>query len=697
MRDPNAGDGPEIGTVVQVGTVHGGVHSHYHQATRTAPVPRTLPPTRTLHFTDREDLLDELTRTWRLATEGGVPLIVLISGPSGIGKTELATKWLRLIAGEVPGPHLHAEMREGGGPMSAKEVLGRFLRAMDVDPAEVPRSLGEMSGLFRTLTSDRPAIVYLDDVTLAAQVRPVVPGSAGSVVVVTTRSPLENMPGAEPFEVGPLDETASLTLIERMAGNVDGAETVARLCRGQPLSLSTAARQMLRHRSAPPLAEAMAAGSPLGRDDAVMAVFNVGYDRLGAEPARVFRCLAALLARRFPADLAAAAAGLDDVAGPLAELVDSGLVERDGDDYRLHDLALNFAREKAAQQERETALRRVVEWYLRAAVAADYTVMPRRWWLGPEYGKYRGNHPPMDRDAAWTWLEDQRVSMLAAVRAAVERGWHDLAVQLVEAQWSLCLKGKYHDHWLAVFALGRDAAIQLGDRRFEGRMRCQLGFGYLDLGRLDDAAAEFAAARAADRSAGHARGQATAVESLGLLELRRSGAEDLPGLTARPAAAARALDLLTENLTLNLQMSEDSDDDRAVALAWRHRGRALSAAGEHTEAVAHLVRARELLAAGPDPYNEGRALTDLGPAHLRAGRAADAVPVLHEAAGVLGTDENRVERAVVYETLSVAAERDGDRAGAAAWLDKALDILDGRPASRVEALRARLAALTGQA
>lgn len=690
VRDPGTGDVERAETVVQAREIHGGVHSHYHPAPRSRPVPRTLPPA-ILHFTDREVLLRELTGAWRRARENGVPLVVVISGPAGIGKTELATKWSWQIAGEVPGPHLYAEMKDGGSA-SAREALGGFLRAMGVPPAEVPRNLGEMTATFRTLTRENPAIVFLDDVTLASQVRAVVPNSAGSVVVVTTREPLDNVPWAESFEVEPLERAASVMLIERLAGTVDGAETVASLCKGQPLSLSAAARQLKRRGSS--LVDEMTAEWSAGGEDVGMAVYSAGYRGLSANAARLYRCLGALLGRHFSADLAAAAAAADDVTAPLAELVDVGLVEEAGDAFRLHALALRHAREQAAQNEYEAALRRIVDWYLRMAVAADFTVLPQRWWLGPEYEKYRGRKPPMERAAAWRWLEGQRASMLAAVRAAVERGWYDKAVQLVEAQWSLCFKGKYHDHWLAAFELGRDAAIRLGDPRFAGRMRCQLGFCYLELNRLDDAAAEFTEASRAERSVGHVRGQATAVESLGLLELRRSGAEILPALTARGEFAARALDLLTENLTLNLQMSEENDDDRAVALSWRHRGRALSATGNHDDAIAHLTRARELIAAVPDPYNEGRALADLGQAYLRAGRTAEAVPVLREAVDVLGTDENRVERAVVFETLSAAAERDDDRAAAASWLERALEVLDGRPATKVEALRGRLGALT---
>jgi tetratricopeptide (TPR) repeat protein len=493
-----------------------------------------------------------------------------------------------------------------------------------------------------------------------------------------------------------LDSAASVMLIERVAGAVDGSENVVRLCEGRPLSLYTAGLQVARRRSSSALAEEVRAERSAGSDDVVMAVFNVGYRGLGAEAARVYRCLGALFGRHFSVEMAAAAAGLDEVGRPLAELVEAGLVEKAEGAYRLHDLALQHARAQAAEGEYEAALRRVVAWYVRAAVAADFTVMPQRWWLGPEYRKYQRRKPPMEREAAWRWLESQRASMLAAVRAAVERGWYDLTVQLVEAQWSLCFKGKYHDHWVAVFELGRDAAIRLGDRKFEGRMRCQLGFGYMELGWLDEAAAEFAEAREADRSVGHVRGQATAVESLGLLQLRRSGAEELPDLAADPSFAAKALELLTENLTLNLRMAEENDDDRAVALAWRHRGRALSAADDHQEAIAHLVRARELIAAVPDPYNEGRALTDLGRAYLRAGLVAEAGPVLREAIDVLGTDENRAERAVALEALSVAAEREGDRDGAVSCLTRALEVLDGRPANKAEALRERLAALTDQ-
>lgn len=697
----NRVDARSIEKLVQARVIRGGVHFHSYAQSPSVPLPRELLPAAS-YFTDRVDLLEDLTDRWRDAWRNGDPLVVLLVGPGGIGKSELAAKWLRQIAAEVPGPHLYADMNEKG-PKAAGEALGGFLRAMGVPAGEIPREAGDRSALFLSLTSEDPVIVWLDDVVLASQIRFLRPNSAGSVVVATAREVPANLAGVVPVHLGPMGDDAALEMLKRLVGRTEIEESRARavvdLCRGRPFALYSAGLQMICRGSA--VREVHGGRARLGEsdigDDGIMtSVLDEGYRGVTPGAARTYRCLSALLGRYFSAEMASAVAGGGDPREALAELAAAGLIMDYGDGlYGFHELAFEHACAQASEKEHESALRRLVEWYLRVTVAADYSVMPARWRLGPEYERYRGSPPPMDEGTAWAWLENERPQLLAAVRAAAERGWNRLLVQLAEAQWSLCFLGKYPEQGVSVFGAGRDAAIELKDLRFEGRMRCQIGFAFMDLGRLDDAAGEFGLARDADRLAGHTRGEATAVESLGLLELMRSGAEELPDLTSREAEFAHAsLGLLTDNLTLNLRMAAQDENDRAVALAWRHRGRALSATGDHEAAIEHLVRAVELIKAVGDPYNAGRALAGLGQAYLRAGRIAEAIPVLTGALDIQHARQNRVEEAVVLETLSAAAQRSGDGEGAAAWLRRALTVLEGRHNSRAEAVRVRLAELT---
>lgn len=686
-------DARTVGNVVQSRDIYGGIHFHGKQP--DFPCPRMLPAP-TPHFTDRTEPLRLLTEARARAREEGLPLLVLCVGPGGIGKSELAAAWLWRIREEFPGPQLFADMGDGG-PKPAKDVLGRFLRLMGTAPGDVPVDAEEMSGLFRSRLHAEPSVVFLDDVSLASQVRPFLPNSAGSVTVVTARGVPANLSGAVIVPVGAMADEAVWELLERVTGGELDAgperELLLRAFEGSPFPAHAAATQLALGLALPEYARTVGAG--VEDHGAVTAVLNTGYRELTEAGARVYRSLGTLFERHFTADLAAAAAGVADARAPLAHIVAAGLADDLGDGrYRLHALALDHARGLGDAAEREAALRRVVEWYLRGAIRADHSAMPGRWRLGDGY---EDTERLLSADEAFAWLEEQRDALRAAVIAASEHGWHDLVVRLVEAQWALCFMRKHHDHWLEVHRHGVDSALQVADRRFLGRMQCQLGFAHLELGHLDEAEARFAAAAEADRVAGHPRGQATAVESQGLLNLTRSGAESLPGLAATdPSAAAEALRLLTDNLSLNLTIAEDADDERAVALAWRHRGRALGATGEHDAAADHLERAIALLAAVPDRYNQAKALTDLGQVRLRAGRDAEAGPALREALALLADQGAPAERVRVLETQSVLAERAGDLDGAAGRLAEALEILEAGKNPRAAAVRARLEELTAR-
>jgi hypothetical protein len=179
---------------------------------------------------------------------------VLCVGPGGIGKSELAAAWLWDIRADFPGPQLFADMGDGG-PKPAKDVLGRFLRLMGVAPADVPADAEEMSGLFRSRLHDEPSIVFLDDVTLASQVRPFLPNFAGSVTVVTARGVPANLPGAVVVPVDTMADDAVWELLERVAGarvepGAEG-EPLLRLFAGSPLPVHAAATQLALGRTLP--------------------------------------------------------------------------------------------------------------------------------------------------------------------------------------------------------------------------------------------------------------------------------------------------------------------------------------------------------------------------------------------------------------------------------------------------------------
>ncbi|MDX6740794.1 hypothetical protein [Actinocorallia sp. A-T 12471] len=682
-RIENRVEAETVGTLVQFRDVYGGMHLHLPEERRERSLPRML-GARSLHYTDREDQLALLNAARERAVARNVPLVVVCVGPEGVGKTELVTEWLRRLAAEVPGPHLYADMGETG-PATAKEALGRFLRLMGEAPEDLPDDLAGLTGLFRTRTHGVPSIVFLDNVALASQARPLLPEAPGSIMVVTSRGLDGVLRASVPLALGRMADAAVHELVAQVSG-VDltaeprAGDLVAALA-GNPSRAFAAGMQLALGQSVAGLVAELARRThSAGADGSDVAdLLESAYTKLDPEAARVYRSLSGLVGRRFGAETVRAAAGVQDGAA-LDALVAAGLVRREDTGFRLSLGVAAHLAELVPEPEREAALRRVLEGYLRASVRADYSAMPRRWWLGEHYDGYRGTEPPMTEHDAIAWLETELDVILAAAQAAADREWHGLVVRLAEAQWAVCLKRRPYDHWRALYTLGVRSAEELRregrDVRFLGRMRCGLGFAHLLAGRVEDAAVEFAAAREADAAIGHVRGLATAVESLGLAHLARSGAELLPALvTLDDDAAAEALAAFEENLAVNLALPADLRDARAIALAHRHLGRALSATAAHGRAEEHLRIACDGFRALPDPYNLGKTLIDLGQARIRAGLLSEAAVVLREALELLRADESPAEVVRGLETVGALAERGGDVSGAVGWLSLALENL----------------------
>ncbi|MBV9450005.1 MAG: winged helix-turn-helix domain-containing protein, partial [Streptosporangiaceae bacterium] len=148
--------------------------------------PRQLPPG-TADFTGRSEHLEYLRST-------GAPVVV-ISGPAGAGKTALAVHWAHQIAGRFPDGQVFVDLQghSAGKPMDPTEALRRFLRALGTVPEQVPADQEEATALYRSLLAGKRMIVVLDNAGSAGQLRPLLPGAAGCLVVVTSRSRLPGL------------------------------------------------------------------------------------------------------------------------------------------------------------------------------------------------------------------------------------------------------------------------------------------------------------------------------------------------------------------------------------------------------------------------------------------------------------------------------------------------------------------------
>jgi tetratricopeptide (TPR) repeat protein len=297
--------------------------------------------------------------------------------------------------------------------------------------------------------------------------------------------------------------------------------------------------------------------------------------------------------------------------------------------------------------------RRVLDHYLEDAAAAELTLDPGRWRLAPVFRDVR---PLASKDAAWDWLEGERANLRTAVEVAHERGWDEHVWWLCEALWSLYFLRGYYGDWVATHEMGARSAVRISDGAAEARMRIQLGFALSARSRGDEAVREFAAARDVAHAAGDPRGEAAAIEGLGLESLRRE-----------------RWDEARETLEDDLRRAEASGDERAILLARHHLGRVACGSGDLVHAADLLEPLPDAFLAldHPDRYNRGRALTSLGEVCLRRRLPDIAINFFGQALEIMRAERADVQEADVWRHFAEAARFRSDPDAERAALNEA--------------------------
>jgi tetratricopeptide (TPR) repeat protein len=442
--------------------------------------------------------------------------IIAIAGTAGVGKTALAIRFARQVARRYPDGQLYVNLRgfdPSGSAMSPDDALRYFLDAFAVPPQRIPADLDARAALYRSMLDGKRPLIVLDNARDADQVRPLLPGSPGSLVVVTSRSQLTGLvaaQGAVPFSLDVLtDAEAHEVLRRRLGPDVVAAEPQAAAeltesCARLPLALSiTVGRAAIRPKLslaalAAELRDARSRLDALDAGDAatdLRAVLSWSYQELSQPAARMFR----LLGLHPGPDISRAAAvslsgtSDDDVGGALDELTRAHMVaEHAPGRFTFHDLlrayAVERARQVAGDAKREQALRRVVGHYLRTARTAAAKVNPQRFLPVPP-APPAGVAPEeiAGHDEALGWFEAEHSVLLAVAGYAAEAG-------MMPEAWMLpCMLADYLDtrgHWLDFEVTQRSAvavARRFGDAEGEARSCLELGIACVRLGKLAEA------------------------------------------------------------------------------------------------------------------------------------------------------------------------------------------------------------------
>lgn len=618
-------------------------------------------------FTGRTRARARLTEL--LSVPAGVPLAV-IHGRPGVGKTALAVQVAHDVRPNFPDGQLFVRLGSDQ-PLGPAEVLDRFLRMLGVEGSAIPPTLDERAAEFRALLSDRRVLVVLDDATAETQVRPLLPGTAGNAVIVTSRAPLAGLLSANSVALDGLDQEQSLALLSRIAGGdrvgAEG-EAAARIvvdCAGLPLALRIAgarARETPLGHLADALADENRRLEELTTGDAaVRASFTVGYGQLDGLARRAYRLLGWLRVPDVPVWAVTALLDVGDATAQAAvhRLVTAAMLESSGrgarSRYRLHDLLRLDARERAEVEDapaaRAAAVRRALSGWLVLADQADRRLPSDAVALLDRVPQDLGRK--LDRATAEAvleeplgWFEYERMSLVPAVQLAAVQA-PDLVAGLADSLIDFYATRDYTDDWEAVADLMLQSAQTTSDDRLIGHAHRRLAELALYRGDPSVALDRASAAIARAEAVGDIRDRAAARLAYGSA-LRVGG---------RPADARTELRACEAEFLA-------AGDEHGAGHACSELGMAALALGDLDGARVDLGVAVARLSRTGDVRGHARALLSQGSAANDAGDQSTALVIYRQAGDLFRSVDDRGLTVIAAVQAGRAQLSSGDAAGA---------------------------------
>jgi DNA-binding SARP family transcriptional activator len=634
-------------------------------------VPQQLPAS-AQHFTGRQaemDLLvDRLSPLAQRADAGGTIVISAIDGMAGIGKTTLALHAAHRLAEQYRDGQLFLDLHgytQGRAPYPPEEALDVFLRALGTPAQQIPPRLEARAALYRQRLVGTKTLIVLDNASDEAQVRPLLPGGSGCLVLVTSRRRLKGLDDAHSLPLDLLPPADAVALLRAVAGtnrfpaHDPLADEVVNLCGRLPLAVRIAGA-LLRHRPAWSL-EYLA---ELLRDQHrrvpnlydgerdLATTFGLSYTSIDERHQRLFRLLGLVPGADVDAYGAAALQKSDpaNASRLLEDLVDHNLLtEYAPGRYQLHDLLRAHARTLAdadSAPELEAAVDRLLGYYAHTAQRASVPISrcPR-----PEPDVRAPAHAPelADPEAARTWLRAHYANLEAAFTHAHVHGLDRHAIALAAGLAEILQADGPFTRALEIQQAATDTAELRGHPAAHANALTELGRARAVTGDFPGAVDAYTRALQLYRTLGNHYGEANVLTYLGGV---RSMTGDFPG----------AVDAYTRALQLYRALGNRYGETNALT----ELGRTRYSTGDYPGAETAYVRALELARAIGNPYSEAYALANLGRVRQATGDLPGAETAHTRALEIYRMLGNRLSEASALTYLGRVRHMNGDYPGA---------------------------------
>ncbi|WP_092524494.1 AfsR/SARP family transcriptional regulator [Actinopolyspora saharensis] len=670
--------------------------------------PAELPP-RTAGFVGRKTELSALDRMLSEEEQGSPGMLAAVTGTAGVGKSALAVTWAHRVAHRFPDGQLHACLRgfdSESPPLSPGEALTGFLKTLGIADDVIPIDLQERAALYRSLLADRRVLILLDDARDADQIRPLLPSSTGSLVLVTSRRRLDGLvvrSGARTLPLETLPTSAAVELLDRAgvpgrsSSEPQAARELAELCGGLPLALRIAAARLAANPGRAvrelvgELTDERERLTALDIDDAdasVRRAFDISYRNLHPSQAWTFRLLGLIPGHTFTTHAVAALCGTDPETArrrlralTLAHLVSEPKQDR----FAMHDLLRVYARELRASEDggqdaetTNTALRGLLEHYLAASDHARRFLRPPRDEL--DFSGWKWAVPAISgREQALEWFDAEWSNLVAAIDTAADAGWNSVVWQLVRLQFNYLMVRCPWEDWVRIYSGGLEAARRADESSGRVLMLAGLGVVYSRSGAPEEALKYYAESYHLADSLPDPRKLAMTQVNMGSALFR---------LGRYPDARRHCEEAL--------RTYREQKDRYGEAGALNNLAQVEQVTGNLSAAFGYLRKAEKRYREADDLEILAMVLNNCGEVSLELDRIDNARRYYGEALDVARQCGSTMRQAAAYMGLGdVASLREGPAAARRRW-DTALSIFEAGGSPRAAESRARIERLESE-